>query len=91
MTRAYTGRYARFIQNRFVADMAAAAGEIPSYPHQIPLTAPLRAMGGETKNPEIMPMLAGQGYPLCRIMPAGELVQTLVREAADLFAGARTR
>ncbi len=91
VTRAYTGRYARFIKNRFVSDMAAAAAEIPSYPHQIPLTAPLRAMGGETKNSEIMPMLAGQGYPLCRAMPAGELVQTLVREAADLFVGARAR
>jgi nitronate monooxygenase len=91
VTRAYTGRYARFIKNRFVEDMAAAAAEIPSYPHQIPLTAPLRAMGGETKNPEIMPMLAGQAYPLCRALPAGELVQTLVREAADLFLGARTR
>lgn len=89
VTRAYTGRHARFIKNRFVADMAAAAAEIPSYPHQIPLTAPLRALGGEKKTPEIFPMLAGQAYALCRTMPAGELVQTLVREAADLFAGVR--
>jgi nitronate monooxygenase len=91
MTRAYTGRHARFIKNRFVAEMAAVAGEIPSYPHQIPLTAPLRALGGEMKKPEIMPMLAGQAYPMVRAMPAGELVQTLVREAADLFVGATAR
>jgi nitronate monooxygenase len=89
VTRAYTGRYARFIKNRFVADMAAAATEIPSYPHQIPLTAPLRALGSEKKNPEIFPMLAGQAYALCRTLPAGELVQTLVRESADLFVGVR--
>ena len=91
VTRAYTGRYARFIKNRFVADMAAAGTEIPSYPHQIPLTAPLRALGGETKNPEIMPMLAGQAYPMSRALPAGELVQTLVRETGDMFVGARKR
>jgi nitronate monooxygenase len=91
VTRAYTGRPARFIRNRFVADMAGAAAEIPTYPHQIPLTAPLRALGGETKNAEIMPMLAGQAYPMARAMPAGELVQTLVREAADLFIGAHAR
>jgi nitronate monooxygenase len=91
VTRAYTGRHARFIKNRFVAEMAAVAGEIPSYPHQIPLTAPLRAIGGETKNAEIMPMLAGQAYPMIRAMPAGELVQTLVRETADLFVGAKAR
>jgi len=91
VTRAYTGRHARFIKNRFVAEMAAAPADIPSYPHQIPLTAPLRALGGETRNAEIFPMLAGQAYSLCRALPAGELVQTLVREAADLFVGARAR
>ncbi len=44
-------------------------------------------------------MLAGQGYPLSRALPAGELVQTLVRETGDILAtmrgpnvaGARTR
>ncbi len=91
VTRAYTGRHARFIKNRFVAEMAAAVSEIPSYPHQIPLTAPLRAIGGETKNAEIMPMLAGQAYPMIRAMPAGELVQTLVRETAGLLVGAKAR
>ena len=91
VTRAYTGRHARFIQNRFTADMAAATMDIPSYPHQIPLTAPLRALGGETRNAEIFPMLAGQAYPMSRAMPAGELLQTLVRETADLLAGARRR
>jgi nitronate monooxygenase len=89
VTRAYTGRHARFLKNRFVAEMAEAAAEIPSYPHQIPLTAPLRALGAEMKQPEIMPMLAGQAYPMIRALPAGELVQTLVREAADLFVGAK--
>ena len=89
VTRAYTGRHARFIQNRFTSDMATATMDIPSYPHQIPLTAPLRALGGETRNAEIFPMLAGQAYPLCRAMPAGELLQTLVRETADILAGAR--
>jgi len=89
VTRAYTGRHARFIQNRFTSDIATATTDIPSYPHQIPLTAPLRALGGETRNAEIFPMLAGQAYPLSRAMPAGELVQTLVRETAHLLAGTR--
>ncbi len=34
-------------------------------------------------------MLAGQGYPLSRGMPAGELVQTLVRETSDVLAAMR--
>ena len=89
ITRAYTGRHARFIKNRFVAEMTGA--DIPAYPHQIPLTMPLRAIGAETKNAEIMSMLAGQAYPMIRAMPAGELVQTLVRETADLLVGAKSR
>jgi nitronate monooxygenase len=91
VTRAYTGRHARFIRNRFISDIAAAEEEILSFPHQIALTAPLRALGAEKPLPDIMPMLAGQAYPLCRAMPAGELVQTLVRETADMFVGARAR
>jgi nitronate monooxygenase len=87
VTCAYTGRHARYIKNRFVAEMAEA--DIPAYPHQIPLTMPLRAIGGETKNAEIMPMLAGQAYPMSRAMAAGELVQTLARETGDLLAARR--
>jgi len=86
VTRAYTGRHARFIKNHFVAEMEKAPADIPAYPHQIPLTTPLRAIAGEMKNAEIMPMLAGQAYPMIRPLPAGELVQTLVREAADRLA-----
>jgi nitronate monooxygenase len=89
VTRAYTGRHARYIKNRFTDDLAAAAADIPSYPHQIPLTMPLRALGGERRDSSVFPMLAGQAYPLCRAMPAGELVQTVVRETADIFAGIR--
>jgi nitronate monooxygenase len=89
VTRAYTGRHARFIKNRFIADLAAAGEAVPAYPQQIPLTAPLRALAAETRSAAIMPMLAGQAYPLCRAMPAGELVQTLVRETADIFTGVR--
>jgi nitronate monooxygenase len=89
MTRAYTGRHARFIRNRFVAEMEGADADVPSYPHQIPLTAPLRALGLEKSDPGVLPMLAGQAYPLCRALPAGELVHTLVREAAALLVPAR--
>ncbi len=46
---------------------------------------------GAATNAEIMPMLAGQAYPMIRAMRAGELVQTLVRESADLFVGVKAR
>jgi nitronate monooxygenase len=83
VSRAYTGRFARWIKNRFVTEMADQPAAIPSYPHQIPLTAPLRQLAAERREPELFPMLAGQGFPLCREMPAGELVARLVREMRE--------
>jgi nitronate monooxygenase len=88
-SRAYSGRPARWIRNRFIDEMNAIDDQIPEYPHQISLAAPLRAAAGEKNSIDFLPMLAGQAYRMSRAMPAGELVQTLVREAADLFVGAR--
>jgi len=89
LSRAYTGRHARFIKNRFLAEMAGAEAEIPAYPHQIELTGPLRKAAGDMNDADFVYMLAGQGYPLSRGMPAGELVQTLVRETSDVLAAMR--
>ena len=89
LSRAYTGRHARFIKNRFLAEMAGADAEIPPYPHQIELTGPLRKAAGDRDDPDFVYMLAGQGYPLSRALPAGELVLTLVREAGDVLAAMR--
>ena len=89
LSRAYTGRYARFIRNRFLAEMAGTEQDVPAYPHQIGVTAPLRKAAGDRNDPDFVYMLAGQGYPMSRALPAGELVQTLVRETSDVLATMR--
>jgi nitronate monooxygenase len=79
MTRAFTGRLARGIRNRFLdlhtADAPAA------YPEVHYLTAPLRARGRATGDPGLINLWAGQTYQLGREIPAGQLVRRLADEA----------
>ena len=43
LTRAFSGRYARGIENRFMREMRAVEDDVPAYPVQNRLTQPLRA------------------------------------------------
>ncbi|MGZ0085836.1 NAD(P)H-dependent flavin oxidoreductase [Caldibacillus thermoamylovorans] len=81
MTRAFTGRPARGLANRFMAeyrDLAPAA-----YPHVHHMTKPLRAAAAKAGDPERMSLWAGEGYRLARELPAAELVEELKRELEE--------
>jgi nitronate monooxygenase len=75
LTRAFTGRTARGIVNRFMREHGADAPR--AYPEVHNLTAPLRAAAREAGDPEAVNLWAGQGYPLARELPAAELVREL--------------
>jgi nitronate monooxygenase len=81
VTRAFSGRPARGICNRF-ADAFAAIEPAP-FPQQQRLTAELRAAATAAGQTDLMQLWAGQGAPLIRAMPAAELVATLAREAGE--------
>lgn len=75
VTRAFTGRAARGLTNRFIAkygDQAPAA-----YPQLHHMTAPLRAAAAEAGDAECLSMWAGQGYRLGRAEPAAKVFRTL--------------
>ena len=79
ITRAFSGRAARGIRNRMTA--AFATVEAAPFPQQQRLTATLRAAAAKAGNTGIMQLWAGQGAPLARALPAGELVRRLAAEA----------
>jgi nitronate monooxygenase len=88
LTRAFTGRTARGIVNRFLSEHGADAPS--AYPDVHHLTAPLRAAARERGDAEAVNLWAGQAHALARERPAGELVRALadearaaLREAAD--------
>lgn len=75
LTRAFSGRHARGIENRFMREMRAREGEVPAYPVQNRLTQPLRAAAEKAGNPEMMSLWAGQAVKLAGPGEAGELVR----------------
>lgn len=80
LTRAFTGRYARGIENEFMRVMAPVENAVPAYPIQNVLTRSIRAEAAAQGNTEMMSMWAGTGVARCRGMAAGELVRVLVEE-----------
>ena len=81
LTRAFTGRYARGIENRFMRELRAVEREVPAYPVQNRLTQPLRAAAAAAGKAELLSLWAGQGVKLARTGPAGALVQRWWGEA----------
>ena len=89
LTRAFSGRHARGIENRFMREMRAGEGAVPAYPVQNRLTQPLRAAAEKAGNPEMMSLWAGQAVKLAGPGEAGELVQrwwAQARQAARTLA-----
>jgi nitronate monooxygenase len=89
MTRAFTGRLARGIRNRFLDRYSADAPA--AYPELHHLTAPLRQAGRIAGDPGLVNLWAGQTYELGRQLPAGQLVRTLGEEARAALQQARER
>lgn len=83
LTRAFSGRYARGIENRFIREMRSRQDEVPAYPVQNRLTQAMRAAADKAGDPEMMSVWAGQAVKLARPGPAGELVRQWWAEAQD--------
>jgi nitronate monooxygenase len=79
VTRAFTGRAARGIENRFMREHEDDAPL--AYPEVHHLTAPVRAAARERGDADGFHLWAGQAYPLAAELPAGELVRRLADEA----------
>ncbi|MBW1601044.1 nitronate monooxygenase [Streptomyces sp. JJ66] len=86
LTRAFTGRPARALVNRFVRDHGRFAPA--AYPHVHHLTAPLRKAAAAAGDAQGMALWAGQGHRLARELPAAELVAVLAAEL-DAARGVR--
>ncbi|WP_448642633.1 nitronate monooxygenase [Geodermatophilus sp. URMC 63] len=88
LTRAFSGRRARGLVNRFLAEHTAGAPA--AYPQVHHLTTPLRAAARKAGDPDGVNLWAGQGHPLVEALPAGELVRRLADDARAALAGRGT-
>ena len=86
LTRAFSGRLARAIPNRFIWEMAGAAGDIAPYPVQSWLTNKLRNAARDRGCFDMQNWWAGQGAPLLKHDRAADLFLALVNETDALLA-----
>ncbi|MCA1189204.1 MULTISPECIES: nitronate monooxygenase [unclassified Saccharopolyspora] len=91
ITRAFSGRPARGLVNRFLREHGPHAPA--AYPQLHHLTKPVRGAAGRADDPEAMSLWAGQTYAQVTPRPAAELVRELVEQARTALdaAGARLR
>jgi nitronate monooxygenase len=81
LTRAYTGRWARGLANRFMSEHADAPA---GYPHLHHLTAPLRAAAAKAGDAQVAHMWAGTGHAAARAVSAGEITRSLAAGSSDV-------
>ncbi|MET9892046.1 nitronate monooxygenase [Streptomyces sp. NPDC006465] len=80
LTRAFSGRPARGLANRFMREHGPYAPA--AYPEIHHLTSPLRKAAAKAGDAQGMALWAGQGHRMARDLPAGQLVDVLNAEIA---------
>jgi len=82
-TRAFTGRWARGLENTFMMEMESQPSAILPFPAQNAFTQDIRKKAAQEGRAEYLSLWAGQGVPLIRSMAAGDLVTTLFHETVE--------
>jgi nitronate monooxygenase len=89
VTRAFSGRPARGIVNRFMREVDPAGEAIPAFPIQNALTRPLRTAAAKQGRAEFLSLWAGQGARMAHRQSAADLVARLVEETRAAIRGLR--
>ncbi len=86
VTRAFSGRAARGLVNRFLTEVEEQPEAILPYPLQNAFTRPMRTAAAGAGRAELLSLWAGQAARLARRGPAAEVVRWLVEDAARVRA-----
>lgn len=77
LTRAFTGRLARGIRNRFVEEIAPQLSERAPFPVQSWFVSKLRAEAVKAKRTDLVALWCGQGAPVIKYHSAAEVMDAL--------------
>ncbi len=80
LTRIFSGRPARGILNQALRELQPHEAQIPAYPIQNALMGPIRRAAAQAGDAGHIALWAGQGVGAARVLPAGQLLQTLAQE-----------
>jgi nitronate monooxygenase len=79
LTNLLSGRPARGIMNRLMAELGPINGAAPAFPLAANALAPLRKKAESAGTGDFSPLWAGQNVGGCKEIPAAELTRTLIR------------
>lgn len=87
VTDKFSGKPARGLSNRFMAEMAAKDAPLLAFPAQNAVTGKLRQASAKAGKGDFVALWAGQAAPLARALPAAELIRILNEEAISAIRG----
>ncbi|MBC7371833.1 MAG: nitronate monooxygenase [Bdellovibrionaceae bacterium] len=80
MTRVFSGRWARGLENKFMREMEQNPEAVLPWPIQNAFTRDLRQKSAQNGSPDFLSLWAGSGVSKIREMKAAQLVETLFSE-----------
>lgn len=83
-TRAFSGKWARGVKNKYIREMEEYEETIPNFPVQNALTQSIRKASANQNNKEYMSLWAGQNANLAKIEKVEELIQRVINEARKI-------
>ncbi len=86
LTRAFSGKLARSLKNRFIDELHEKEAFLPGYPIQNTLTQEIRQAAGQQDQAELMSLWAGQGCSLVSNRSAAELVNRWIEQVEGIFS-----
>ena len=87
MTKAFSGRPARGVVNRYMDAMQPFEDVLPDFPLMNTLTGPLRKAGAVAGSPDMLSLWSGQAVGLNRTGSVAEIVDRLVAETQKILSG----
>jgi nitronate monooxygenase len=85
LTRAFSGKWARGITNKFILDMQKYETSLPDYPVQNTLTQDIRKVSASGNNPEFMSLWSGQSPRLAKNQTVEMLINNIISDAAKII------
>lgn len=85
LTRAFSGKYARGIKNKFIEEMEKHEDLLPDFPVQNTLTQPIRKASSSQQNPDYLSLWSGQSPRLAKNQSVKMLFKTILTEAKNIM------
>lgn len=85
LTRAFSGKFARGIQNEFITQMKKYEQYLPDFPVQNSLTQSVRKAASVKNNKEYMSLWSGQSPRLSQKQSVAKLMETILNDAQKIL------